>query len=794
MKKSLPKKFIKISIWIAIITLISFGVLALDVFVLQKHTILWISNYSEIILEIWATQATIASLTLASTAFILGKIEDFYYGISIKELLHLSKRFPAIGLSFWDKNICSIIISTITLIFVVIDNIAVVTVLFILTVYFAVSILYECINVITKSEIYSNWAKKILDNLVNTITSDNDNTDKKQKEIAKKQLCLIIDGIQKEISIEINKKANLHENDTYWYFVRLMDSYTDEMMLQINEQMHDILIDWLILSINVKSEPNIRTLFRFSYPKSLMSRNGATGINIFMSSYYNGDLSTSLFNSEIDCITKDILQAHNDYSAKALYVIRNAINNADEKTLTQILKAVWRSHPYDNPQIRSNVIVTTITYLYYMAFKEQYMPIEKGYSYIDKLRSFINTTFLESYRYSHPQKIRDILSNTELILNGVSFLLEFFNDKNFNWEFISYGEVKSARLENDTIEFLTFYCYLYLKHANKEDFESFPLEVLLKMKEFLNDDGTINEKYSDKYIEFCKWLGKENETTKINDEFNVSIIEAIKGQMFSKAKEIREKRDVWTKKINNMRSEIFQHLSKSHFYKDKNTFNQLHIKFRYSDFHLLNDFSEDCALYGNEQVINTLLENWLFQKLFKHRMFNRVPIHNDYKNFENDVKVFSEELEKMREKGLQIDQYYNFGFFNRYQHKEKSPQLLKEIEKFNSLMKKAGKWSTNYYGVSIYTDSSHEKIGFWILGDNSIKMTEELTEAELRYNCQKYKTKNGFIFKEFSNSVSIPFSEEELMEYLKIAMVKIRYEFPVELPKTKIGFFTYMVE
>lgn len=141
MKISPRRQCLKIIVWIAVITLISFAIWGLDILLLQKHPIIWISNYSEMILEIWATQATIASLTLASTAFILSKIEDMYYGISIKELLHFSKHLSPIGLSFWEKNICSIIIPAITLIFVVIDNIAVVTFLFLFTVYLATTIL-----------------------------------------------------------------------------------------------------------------------------------------------------------------------------------------------------------------------------------------------------------------------------------------------------------------------------------------------------------------------------------------------------------------------------------------------------------------------------------------------------------------------------------------------------------------------------------------------------------------------------------------------------------------------------
>ncbi len=73
-------------------------------------------------------------------------------------------------------------------------------------------------------------------------------------------------------------------------------------------------------------------------------------------------------------------------------------------------------------------------------------------------------------------------------------------------------------------------------------------------------------------------------------------------------------------------------------------------------------------------------------------------------------------------------------------------------------------------------------------------VTEELTEAELKFACQKYKTDTGFVFKEISNSVEIPFTEEELIDYLRIAMIKIRYSFPAKVPRKRIGFITHYEE
>lgn len=794
MKTSLLKQWIKIVIWTVVIFILSLILWWFDVSYLQKHPLIYISNYSEMVLEIWATQATIASLTLASTAFILAKIEDVYYGISVKDLLHSPKRLPCITLSFWAKNICSIIIPAATLFFVVIDNMTAVIFMFLFTVYLAITILYDCIAVITKSEIYSNWAKQEIDKLVEKITYDDKKTDQKQKVAAQKQLSEIIDGIHNEISLKIAKNTSLIENDTYLFFISLMDRYTDEFMSQINEQMHSILIDWLVLSINVKSESNTRTLLRCSYPKSLDSRYGAAGINVFMSSYYNGDISNSLFENEIENISKAILQATDDYSAKALYVLRNAVNYADEKTFVRILKAVWRSQPYDNPRMRANVITTAIVYLYYMAYKEQYMPIEKGYKYVEKLRTFSIATFLETYSDNGPKQLKDILTDTDLILDGAGFLLSYFNDRAFNWEYISLETGKIARLGKDTVEFLAFYCCLFLQQVDAEVFESISLDILLKIKVYFNDDGYIDKKYSRDYSLFCDWTGVEMIIPQKNDEFYSSLIEAIKKKMFVEAKAIRDKQDVWYGKISIAKDEIVKHLSKSNFYMKGELAKDSYVMFRLSEFRLLKYFSEGYAYFGNEQFLQKEIENYLFSQLCQHNILESCPVHREYKYFENDVLAFSDMLDKMSNRDISIDEFYNYPFFKCFSHREKSNMLSEKINKINTNLKNVGNWKTYYSGVTMYVDSSIDKVGFWLPKKDFIEITEKLTESELKYISKKYKTEQGYIFKEASNGVEIPFSEDELIEYLRIALVKVRYVIPLQLPRRRIGFYTYIVQ
>lgn len=790
MDRTLHIRWLRIVLWVLAFTAISFGLWALDIILLQKKPIIWISNYSDIVLTIWQTQTTIASLTLASAAFILGKIDKSYYGISIKNLLHLSRHFPKIELSFWEEIICSIVLPAVTWFFVVLDNITATSFLLVLTVYFAVAILVECINVITKSEIYSEWAQKIVDDLVDTVTAPVEEEKQQHREAAKQQLHIVIRGIEAEVSSEIRSGVNLNESTTYWYFVRLMKRYSSEEMGQFNEQMHAVLIEWLRLTIAIKSEQNIHTVLWASYSETLDPHWGSAGIDVFMCSYYHGDVSTSCFQSEIDSITTDILQAYNDYTAKALYILHNAIYYADADTFAQMIKAVWRSQPYHDSKIKSNVLITISAYLYYMAFKEQYIPIEKGSNYLEKLRAFSDIVILESYKCSKPQTIKDILCNINLIFSGVEFLLNFFNDRAFRWEYIPFGTVKPLQLDRDAIEFLTFYCYLFFKDIQPRNFSQIHLDVLLKMKNYMDKIGMINATYAEAYTAFCKWLGREEESTQVNEGFYASLIVAIKKKMIYEAKDIRSKREVWTNKICDMKKDIADHISKSTLYMNMLPTRECCVNLRFCDFHLLKDFSEHHAIYGIKQVIRSNIESRMFYQISNHNMLDHHVIKKT-DSFEDSITAFCEVLQRMKRKGININQSYNFPFFDRSPYRNMTPVISETIRSLNTMIQNMGQWETGYSGVSLYIDSTLEDIGFCFPHEDFMTVFEELTDSELKYVCQRYKADDGFLFKEYSNSTEIPFTEEELIEYLKIAMIKIRYNFPAKLPRQKIGFITY---
>lgn len=779
----------RIMLWIIVSLVLAGVVFLIDISVLQKNPFLIINNYSDVVISIWQIQTTIASLTLASTAFILSKIENSYYGISIKNLLHLSRKWPRIGLSFWEKIICSVLVPIITLLFVCIDNITSVMCLLFFTGYLATSILVECINVITKSEIYSDWAKNEVDRLINVVCQ-NDSKDEQQLREAKNQMSLILDGISAEVSSEIRKNVYIIENNTYIYFLQLYNKTSNGELIILREQMLRILIDWLRLSIDTKTDYNIGTVLRVSYPDNFYSTDGSYGIDLFMYSYYRGDVSTTCFDRQLQSVINFVHQGDKEYYAVALYMLKNAIDNADTETFIKLVKAVWRSDPYSSSTEKSSVLITAIAYLYYMALKEDYLPIERGTTFVEKLKSFSEAIILEQFAEEKEKKIVDILSDTELMLSGTSFLIKKFNEP-FGWEYLPAGEAKTCHLDRDMLEFLAFYLAVFFKEYDTIFLKKIELVYLLKIAEHFDTNGTIRKEKTAAFESFCKWIGKDETLYCSNKQFYTELIEIIKEKMLEEAVYIREKHEIWNKKIGDMEEIIFCALSDSLLHLNEEPSKAQEESINIEQFLPLKHFSEFTSLYGNDEVIRARVEEELFIKLKNREFLIPFEVNTSKKRGEIQLIAFDEMLQRMRDIGININKSFNYKFYDNYLYGNVAPHIREKVQEYNKTIENVGRWHSGYSNNAIYVDKKLlENVGFYANKENFIKISEELTSEELMKVCERYKTEEGYVFIEHSNSPEIPYSQSELLEFLKVSMIKVHYSFPVELPRDKIGFYT----
>lgn len=803
MNKYLHIKWLRIIVWIALLFGLAYGLYMFDILYWQLHSIVFLDNYSDVVLVIWQVQAGIASLTIAATAFIIGRIDESYYGISVKSLLHLSRRLPRVGLSFWEKMICSIFVLIITWAFTILNNVTTVTFMLFVTIYLTSSILVECINVITKSEIYSTFAKMLVDQMVDTIMINPYNyhvwvkhhgieknewkPDEKQK-MARVQFHMVIQEIGTEISCKIKSGIYLWDNDTFQYYIGVMSRFSREDEADLYDYMYTILCDWLRVAIEERTEKNISTLLEFSYSDSKDIHWSTAGIAIFMNSYYRGEVYTTCFQAELDNICKSIRQSYEDYTNKALSVLHISIDNADISTFTRIIKSVWLSHPYDYPNRRGNVLITALAYLYYMTFKENYILIDKGQQFVDKLKKFSEAVLIEKAEMIDRIQVKNIFGDVDTMLDSSKFLLEFFENAGAKWEYLPLGEAKAMHLGDDMVEFLTFYCYLFCQTIEETFLERIPLNSLIKMKSFISNIGNIEANHYAQYSCFCNWLGKSNKFNCNNIYFFNALITLIKKKMFEEATEIRNKKDVWTKKLNDLERNVIELLTSSSLYKGTFAPENNCIFIRYSDFCNLKSFSEHVILSGYDRHVQSAIGKLLFHRM--QHVLDKCGIVWTHENVEAALESLEKMFEQMDANGLTIDQSFNQDFFQLTKYLRPSPEVLKRIEKIKGNIKNAGNWNCGYSNVAFYTDSKRMNTGIYILEDNFMSITEDLTQKEIAFVRQRYKTNIGYIFKESSNGVEIPFSEDELNEFLKVAMVKTRYVLPATLPRQTVGFFT----
>lgn len=802
MNKYLHIKWKRIIAWGILSFGVTYGLYMFDILYWQSHSIIFLDNYSDVVLVIWQVQAAIASLTIAATAFIIGRIDESYYGISVKNLLHLSRRLPRVGLSFWEKMICSILVLTITWAFAILDNVVAVTFMFFVTIYLTSSIVVECINIITKSDIYSSFAEKLVEQMVGCIVTNpykyhiwikhdiSKNEwipDEKQKN-ARVQFRMVMEEIGTEISCKIKSGIYLWDDDTFQYYVGVMNRFSREDEAELFDYMYTILCDWLRVAIEAKTEKNIRTLLEISYSDNKNFHWATAGIAIFMNSYYHGEVYATCFQSELDNMCKSIRQSFDDYTNKALAVLHISTDNADVSTFSQIIKSVWLSNPYDFSDYKGNVLITALAYLYYMTFKEHYILIDKGQQFIKKLKEFPEAIIMEKTGNNNEIRIKDIFGDVDTILRGSKFLIEFLGNARTQWEYIPLGEAKTMHLGDDIIEFLTFYCYLFYQASGETALELLPLNSLLKMKSYISNIGIIEANHLMQYSAYCNWLGKSDKSDCNNINFYNILIMLIKKKLLEEAIEIRSKKEIWTKKLSDLKEDIIKLLTDSSLYKGNATPENDYIVIRYSDFYSLKSFSEHMILYGDDHRIQSVVGNLLFHRM--HYVLDGCNIVSPFENAEEAFESLKKMFAQMAAEGLTIDQSFNQDFFELTKHAQFSPEFTKQIEKLKGNIKNIGNWDCGYNNIAFYIDSKRMNTGFYILEDNFMSIAEDLTPKEISFVRQRYKTSTGYIFKESSNSVEIPFSEDELNEFLKVIMFKIRYVLPATLPRQKVGFFS----
>ena len=156
---------------------------------------------SEYSLTAWQVFSSLSTLTVALLSILQGRVDERYYGMSVKDVLYLPKSKMAFIPNYWEK---------IFIILILIVNVDV----FLMHKYYVAAlfaqlwsfvllmqILIDSISIFTQSSRYQEIAKKYCDNLLLKLQENN-----------KQEVKQIIDNLRKEAEDRIKNDINPDDN------------------------------------------------------------------------------------------------------------------------------------------------------------------------------------------------------------------------------------------------------------------------------------------------------------------------------------------------------------------------------------------------------------------------------------------------------------------------------------------------------------------------------------------------------------------------------------------------------
>jgi hypothetical protein len=801
MGKHVKINFLKISIWIVVSILLGLVVYFLDVVLFQKIAVIFLENYSDVVLSVWEIQATVATLTIAVTAFIIGKFNNNFYGISVKELLYFPRKKERIMLSFWDAIFTSILIITISWFFAILNNIASITVILLISLLVTEYIVHESIIILTKPEQYSEFAHSIVDKIIATILENPmtyEQWEKKSKsgktewEPTQKQLDArvkfesIVENIDRKIKDKIREGVVLDTDDTFRFFETTILNFNKVDEAALNVQLFNILIDWLRAALDKEDRNNVHSLLDLSL--YAYKHNVTDGLIVFLRAYYSKGRKISFYIDIIDQMCKQFRQAIFDESEKVLVFIKFSIDQADRDLFRKTIKAVWQIHSTRDHKYQGKVTLVAYAYLYYLIFREKYLREEKGSDFIEKLNEFQNIEIRRDMINGIEviTNFKDLFRNhADTILAETRFLLDLFGVSS-RWEYWPAGEMKWMQINYDAKRFLAFVLFKFFKRKIDFDFSILSKDELADIKKYINDDGILSEEVQKGFNDYMHWLGENGVKTR-NELLASVLIDEIRARLVLEMESIRENKEGREERLKELNSEVLQALQTSSLCMSSPATGMEPIFLPIEGIFTVKNFSDHSYLHGIGDYVRQRIELIIYENV--KDALEKIVIENPYVEPDTVFQTIARVIDELREEGIIIDQIYNMDGLEELESTRLSEVNKEQLRKLLTRVRNAGSWYGNYYST-VYVDSSKMDVGFRVPSEDFMTITEELTEEEITEEMEKCKVPTGYVYYEYSNSVGVPFDENQLRDFFRTTLFKITFHVEIYITHAKIGFYT----
>lgn len=187
------------------------------------------SDYRSFINTVWQVQASVSLLSITLTSLIIGNLDKSIYGQKISDIILIRKTYE---ITYWDKVIISIVLSIVNFYFVAHGIIEGVTCIFIISIIFIASLIYDTFKIVFMLESYE---KKVKDYIKYTLENES--------ETEKIRLLKLLEN---EVIYSAVNKDNIYISNLVEYVIELQNIYFNYDINENIQLLHMNTIEQLI--------------------------------------------------------------------------------------------------------------------------------------------------------------------------------------------------------------------------------------------------------------------------------------------------------------------------------------------------------------------------------------------------------------------------------------------------------------------------------------------------------------------------------------------------------------------
>ena len=485
----------RIAGWLATGGIIVLAFSLVDRVLIQPHALWVVQGYHDIIFAAWGLQGTLAGLTLAAVAIVVGRIDERSYGLTVKDLLD-TPQYPghmrAIALSFWDLVIFTLLSCGLNWIAALAGSLVGAAIGFAIGLLGVVCIVHVCVVTLSREETILKQCEEMVKDC---LTKEMEHTgEKKDVDPLTAKICK---GISEQIQERIASGKTVWNLPEFIFFRKYLHrARTKDPILFQN--MNAFLHDWLRVAIRCKQEEAEESIILASMHSNESTRDSDERarkevlgwLPDFVRYWAMGEVSEKSFEHTLQQILMNLsMNVHRDYSEPAIFLLFFAIMIEKKELYQRVWGAVISRQESSQRKDYSACIAAILCAQRYSKWKrctdiEDWMDVpgvtDKGED-TKTLRQYIKKVHMS------PTSRRCFRDNAQV------------------WTGPMRGYSEQAQFE-DMVEWLCFFsvyhkstqeAILLCKHADKD---------LPQIKAYLNEKGELKQEQAKSYANFCAWI------------------------------------------------------------------------------------------------------------------------------------------------------------------------------------------------------------------------------------------------------------------------------------------------